>query len=204
MRMDADVYKTIAQDASAEYRIRGSRFIGAGFRVSSAEETAGHLRQYRKRYHDATHHCYAYRLGGDGGIARFSDDGEPSGTAGRPILSMLEVNGLTNVLLIVVRYFGGEKLGTGGLVRAYTETARAVIADGGVIAVPIMERMKITFPYDHTAGIMNVIARRNLKILDTEYGDDVTVDLGIPPSEAESIRIEFRDITSGNIGFKRS
>jgi putative IMPACT (imprinted ancient) family translation regulator len=134
-----------------------------------------------------------------GPISRFSDDGEPSGTAGKPVLMLLEHKGITNALLIVVRYFGGTKLGTGGLVRAYTDTARAVIEQSNIVSVPVLKSLRITFPYDHTSGVMHIISHNKVKIIDTEYGDDVTLHLGIRPSMIESFVTHVRDVTAGNI-----
>jgi uncharacterized YigZ family protein len=200
--MEIEEYRTVRRPAEAEIKIKGSRFIGMIAPVSATEELTELVNACRKNHHDATHHCYAFRLGQDGGISRFSDDGEPSGTAGRPILSILEHSGLTNVLLIVVRYFGGEKLGTGGLVRAYTEAARAAVETASVVIIPVLKDMRITFPYNYTNGIMRVISLHDLKIRDTDYGDDVTIHLGVRPSLIETVQRDLRDASAGNIAIK--
>jgi uncharacterized YigZ family protein len=196
-------YKTIASYVEAMIRIKGSRFIGQLFPAASETEADTYLGECRRKYHDATHRCYAFRNGIDGSVSRFSDDGEPSGTAGKPILSVLEHNGVTNVLLIVIRYFGGIKLGTGGLVRAYTETAQAVLAEATVITKTVLHELRITFPYEYTSGVMHVISVNDLKIRDTEYSEDVTLFLSVPPSRMEAIRTHLREVTSGNIALKQ-
>jgi uncharacterized YigZ family protein len=201
--MSIDEYRTIASDVSTEQKIKGSRFIGMIFPVESQDEAWDHLTRCRKIYHDATHHCYAFRTGIEGEVSRFSDDGEPSGTAGKPILMLLEHREITNALLVVVRYFGGTKLGTGGLVRAYTEAARAVVEQASVIRVPVLKNLRVTFPYDHTSGVMHIISQNNIKIIDTEYSDDVTLHLGIRPSLIDPVTVHLRDVTAGNIMIKR-
>lgn len=200
--MCIDEYRTIASNVSTELKIKGSRFIGILFPVESPGEAGDHLARCRKMYHDATHHCYAFRTGIEGEVSRFSDDGEPSGTAGKPLLTLLEHREITNVLLVVVRYFGGTKLGTGGLVRAYTEAARTVVEQASLIRVPVLKNLRITFPYDHTSGVMHIISQNNIKIIDTEYSDDVTLHLGIRPSMIETAMSQLRDVTAGNITIK--
>src|SRR5690606_11612852 len=118
-----DTYRVVAGTARAELREKGSRFIAEVFPVETEEEAAAAIEAVRRREHAATHHCTAYRLGPEGELFRASDDGEPSGTAGLPILRQIEARGLTNTLVVVTRYFGGTKLGRGGLIRAYGEAA---------------------------------------------------------------------------------
>lgn len=202
--MKIEEYKTVSKYAEAELKIQGSRFIGQIYPVETVYEADEILKQCRKEYHDATHCCFAYRIGIDGSETRSSDDGEPSGTAGKPILSILEHNDLTNTLLIVIRYFGGTKLGTGGLVRAYTETAQAVLSGAKILNIPVFENIRITFPYDYTSAVMRIIAQYDLKIHDTEYSEDVTIHIGIRPSLKKTIQNQLRDGTSGNIAIKHS
>jgi uncharacterized YigZ family protein len=192
-------YIITASAVKDEIKIKGSRFIGELYPVVSQDEAENLLTRCRKEYHDATHHCYAYRIGEDASVHRYSDDGEPSGTAGKPILSILEHAGITNSLLIVIRYFGGTKLGTGGLVRAYTDAAQALIRKAEIRRVPVLRTLHITFPYDYTSGVMRVIAQHSLKIEDTEYGDDVTIRLAVRPSQILTIRREMTDATAGTI-----
>jgi uncharacterized YigZ family protein len=196
-------FRTIIQSAAAEIKVKGSRFLGEIHPVSSVNETDNLLVSCRKKYHDATHRCYAYRIGEDAAIYRYSDDGEPAGTAGKPLLSMLEHSDLTNTLLIVIRYFGGIKLGTGGLVRAYTDAAREVIRNADIVTTVIRTNLKVIFPYEYTSGVMKTVARYDLKIIDTEYGDDVSIVLGIIPSQTETVKNDLSDVTSGNISFSQ-
>jgi uncharacterized YigZ family protein len=195
----SEEYMITTSAVKDEIKIQGSRFIGELYPVVSQDEAENVLTRCRKEYHDATHRCYAYRIGEDASIFRYSDDGEPSGTAGKPILSILKHAGITNSLLIVIRYFGGTKLGTGGLVRAYTDTAQALIRKAEIKRVPVLRALRLTFPYDYTSGVMRVIAHHNLKIEDTEYGDDVTIRLAVRPSQIVTIRREMTDATAGNI-----
>ncbi len=201
--MEIDEYKTLSSNAETELKIKGSRFIGQIYPVETVAGAEEIIERCRRQYRDATHCCFAYRLGIDGSITRFSDDGEPSGTAGKPLLSILEHNNVTNVLLMVIRYFGGTKLGTGGLVRAYTDTAQEAFYKTSVISVPVLKDLRITFPYDYTNGVMHVISRFDLKINDTEYGEDVTIYLGVQPSMIETVGDQLRNITSGNIAVKQ-
>ena len=122
-----DSYKEVSARELAEIKIKGSRFIGEVVPASSIEDAEAALGQIRKREYNATHHCWAYRLGVKGDLFRYSDDGEPSGTAGQPILRHIDGLGITNILVVVTRYYGGTKLGTGGLIRAYGEAARLVL-----------------------------------------------------------------------------
>lgn len=201
--MEVEEYKTAAAYVETEITIKGSRFIGQLYPAATLSEVEKYLSDCRKEYRDATHRCYAFRLGPDGGTNRFSDDGEPSGTAGKPILSLLERNKITDVLLIVIRYFGGTKLGTGGLVRAYTGASRSVLNEATIISIPVLLGLKITFPYDYTSGVMRIISQHDLKIFDTDYREDITISLGIRPSLVESVRTLLQDATSGNIAIKQ-
>jgi len=201
--MNKEAYKTVSAYTETELKIKGSRFIGKVYPVSSAEEADSILDECKKEYHNATHRCFAFRVGIDGSKSKFSDDGEPSGTAGKPILSILEHNEITNALLIIIRYFGGTKLGTGGLVRAYTETAQEVLAHASIVKIPIHESVRITFPYDFTSSVMRIISQYDIHINDTEYGDDVTIYLAVQPSLITTIETAFQDATSGNIAIKR-
>ena len=124
-----DEYVTLKGESGGELKVQGSRFISTAYSAGSAEEVEKIVAARRKKYHDASHHCYAYRLGPGGETFRINDDGEPSGTGGRPILAAIDREGLTDTLVMVTRYFGGIKLGTGGLARAYGQAARIAQAE---------------------------------------------------------------------------
>ena len=162
---DRDQYKTIAKASEGVYREKASKFISLAFPVSSQDEAMEVLGRVRKQYFDASHHCFAYRLGTDGSVFRYSDDREPSGTAGRPIHGEIISAGLTSIIIIVVRYFGGTKLGTGGLIHAYKEAARDALAKATVVIRFQESRIKIEFDYEHINDVMKIIKEEGGNIL---------------------------------------
>ena len=198
-----DEYQSIAADVRASLKVEGSEFIASAFPVDvrlQAEET---LTKVRKEYFDATHHCFAYALGSEGKEFRYSDDGEPSGTAGVKILAAIQSRSLSDVLVVVTRYFGGTKLGTGGLGRAYFESARRVLSDAVIVTKVVAEEMRITFPYDETSKVMNTLSHRRARIVDTIYDDDVTLRLSVRKNSAPLLAEELVNVTRGNIAVKR-
>ena len=152
-----DVYKTITESAEGYINEKKSKFLSFIFPISSVEDTKEILDEYRKKYYDARHVCWAYMLGHEREEFRFNDDGEPSGTAGKPILGQINSSELTNVLIIVVRYFGGTLLGTGGLIRAYKEAAAVAIAEANIIEKTVDDKMKIHFEYVLLNDVMRVL-----------------------------------------------
>lgn len=146
-RTEEDSYLTLAEPAEALYKEKGSKFLAYAYPVSSEEQIRECLEALRKRYYDATHHCYAWRLGADGQNYRVNDDGEPSSTAGRPILGQLLSYGVTDVLVVVVRYFGGTKLGVSGLIAAYKESAAAVLSAAQIVERTVDVRFEVEFGY---------------------------------------------------------
>lgn len=154
---DTDCFLTIEGRAEAVYKEKNSRFTGLAFPIESEDDARNTLAEVRKKYPDANHHCYAYVLGPDQKVARSSDDGEPSGTAGKNILLQITKLGLTNVLVIVVRYFGGIKLGTGRLTKAYRETSTQALASASKRSVTCYDSFQITFDYSSTTDIMRIL-----------------------------------------------
>lgn len=152
-----DVYKTITKSAEGYINEKKSKFLSFIFPISSVEDTKEILDEYRKKYYDARHVCWAYMLGHEREEFRFNDDGEPSGTAGKPILGQINSSELTNVLIIVVRYFGGTLLGTGGLIRAYKEAAAVAIAEANIIEKTVDDKIKIHFEYVLLNDVMRVL-----------------------------------------------
>jgi uncharacterized YigZ family protein len=150
-------YNTIEKPSFAEYKDRGSKFIAYAFPVSSAEEFKQRLNDIKKEHPKATHHCFAYRIGADGNTFRVSDDGEPSGSAGRPILGQIDSKQLTNTLVIVVRYFGGTLLGVPGLINAYKSATAMALQLTPVVPKPITTRYTLTFDYTLMNDVMAVI-----------------------------------------------
>jgi uncharacterized YigZ family protein len=166
-----DEYTTIAAAAHAETKVKGSRFLALLAPAESADAAVAVLDSVRKARHDASHHCFAYRLGPDGSRERFSDAGEPSGTAGRPILHALQHAGLSDVVLVVTRYFGGTKLGVGGLRRAYADAARAVIGQARTFARTLTDEVLVLVPAPLVGDVMSAAARAGGKVIATAYAE---------------------------------
>jgi len=190
------MYKTILKDAKAEIEIKKSIFIGHAFFVKSEEEALEILGKVKDEHRSATHNCHAYIIGEDGLTQRYSDDGEPSGTAGIPMLEVLKKEDMRNVLVIVTRYFGGTKLGAGGLVRAYTEGVVKALDEAKRCIRKNFIRTKIIYDYTFHGAIVNLLANENYKIIDENYTDkvEVTIDIG----DDKSIIDKLRDMTSAN------
>jgi uncharacterized YigZ family protein len=179
----ADSYRTIAAPSSAEIKILGSRFIALASPADSAEAVGVILEGIRGDYPDATHHCYAYRIGVDGGLFRTVDDGEPSGTAGKPLLSAIDKRGITNVAAVVTRYFGGTKLGVGGLIRAYAEAAGEALSRAEIVERFIEHHFVVSFPHPRTSAVMRLVSRSGARIVSTAYDDGVRLNLSIRASK---------------------
>lgn len=174
-----DTYRTLATAAHAEVKVRGSRFIGRAFPVGTAEAAEAQIQALRKAEYTATHHCTAYRVGVCGDTFRYNDDGEPSGTAGPPILRQIDKLALTNTLVVVTRYYGGTKLGTGGLIRAYGEAAALVLASATTEERILRDTVTVRFAYADTSPAMHAIGQVDAQIIDTVYADDTAITLAI-------------------------
>lgn len=197
-----DAYSTIGTAARAELKVQGSRFLALSFPVSAREDAIGRWKSIKKEYHDATHHCYAYRLGREGLDFRSSDDGEPSGTAGRPILSAIDRRGLSDVLVVVVRYFGGTKLGMGGLARAYAEAAETVLAVSAPETRYAQEVLHIAFDHALTPRIMRAADAAGATVAGSEYGECARLALAVRASRVEALRTALVNATSGAVRFE--
>lgn len=177
----ADRFRTLAASCQAEPpKTKGSRFIGEAFPASSEAVAMKAVETVRKREHTATHHCWAFRLGPSGDVVRFNDDGEPSGTAGPPILRQLEAHNITDAVVIVTRYYGGTKLGTGGLARAYGDAADAVLEAARIVVKTVRERLVVRFAFADTSPAMQLVERFDAEMADTEYipeGTALTLDV---------------------------
>ena len=182
-----DSYLTIAEPAEAIYKERSSKFLTYAYPVENEEEIKELLDALRKEYYDATHHCYAYRLGAQGEIFRANDDGEPSGTAGKPILGQLLSADLTNCLVVVVRYFGGTKLGVSGLIQAYKESTADVIAVSKIIEKTVDRVIKVDFSYISMNGVMRIIKEMSPRIDEQIFDNLCTMTLRIRVSEADML-----------------
>lgn len=164
-----DIYYTVREPGSSKYTEKMSRFLGFVFPVESADEAKEIIRKYQNDYHDARHVCWAYMIGPERKEWQLNDNGEPSGTAGKPILGQINSLELTNVVVLVVRYFGGIKLGTSGLIAAYREAARLALEDAGRIECRQQTRLKIDFPYVAADGVMRLIKNPYIKIIDRQF-----------------------------------
>ena len=176
-----DTYKTIARPVTGQYKEKGSRFIGFLFPVSSEEDIRQRLAALKKEYHDATHHCYAYTVGHiDAGSCRLNDDGEPSGSAARPIYGQLQSAELRDVLAVVVRYFGGVKLGVPGLINAYKTTTRLCVEQAETVEKRVMEIASARFPYDRMNTLLTLLKKEQADIRRMDYdGTQSVIEFGI-------------------------
>lgn len=186
--MAGDTYRTIKQVAEGYYSEKRSRFISYAIPVRSLEEVKERLREYRKRYFDARHVCWAYMLGSDRSTFRANDDGEPSSTAGKPILGQINSNELTDILIVVVRYFGGIELGTSGLIVAYRTAAAEAIAAAEIEERTVDVDVTIAFEYPFLNGVMRVVKEENPTVVSQRFEMDCEMTLRIRAGSAERLR----------------
>lgn len=203
-------YRTVKTASETEYTVNKSRFIGRCIPVETEEEAVLELAAIRKKHWDATHNCYAYVIGKAGAdaastVMRFSDDGEPGGTAGMPMLNVLRQKGITNVLVVSTRYFGGILLGAGGLVRAYSKSAAMAVDASGIVSVVDGVIIKIAADYSRY-GLLDTFLQRKkaepeslMDIRGTEFTDLVTVEVGIRAEEAERFIADIVELTDGRV-----
>lgn len=194
-------YLTIFDEASGEIVEKKSRFIATVIHVESEEEAISHIERLKKLYWDARHNCYAFILGMGSETMRFSDDGEPSGTAGKPILEVLKGRSLTNVLVVVTRYFGGVLLGTGGLVRAYTDSTQEGINNSDIKKMTLMQRVSVHVDYNSVGKLKYVLASDSIEVVDEIYTDSVQIDIALPVDNISQITDKITDVTSGKATF---
>ncbi len=190
-------YRTVYTGGEGEIVEKKSRFIAAAAPVRSEEEALQIIEQIRKKYWDARHNCYAYVIGERGELERFSDDGEPGGTAGKPILEVIKGEELRNTLIVVTRYFGGTLLGTGGLVRAYSAAAKAGIASSVIITRIPGIKLHITTEYTGLGKIQYILGQRGITTLDSVYTDKVELEVLAAEAEAEAVKAELTEGTNG-------
>lgn len=200
--MNDSSIKVIYKPGSGEVVEKKSRFLSFAVSAESEEEVLEVLEAARKKYWDARHVCYAYILGNRGENRRFSDDGEPAGTAGKPILEVLSGAGVVNTLIIVVRYFGGVLLGTGGLVRAYGQAAKEALAQAAVVTKSKGHVLTLSMDYTLLGKINYLLANEELTVLSTEYGEKVVVRVPVESERLEKIKKKLMDQTGGTIGLE--
>ena len=202
--MSNDTYKTIANSSEGLYKEKGSKFIAYAYPVSSEEEIKEHIAKLKKEYYDARHHCYAYMLGADKSVSRANDDGEPSSTAGKPILGQILSNDLTNILIVVIRYFGGTKLGVSGLIHAYKTAAAVAIDNAEVLEKTVNDIYDIHFDYLVMNDVMRIIKEDQPEQLGQDFNLTCKITLSIRQSEVDRIIERFKKIDSVKPEFVRT
>lgn len=195
-------YYTIAENSEYEIVIRGSRFICSLQRVENEEEAKAFIQTIKKEHWKATHNCSAYLIGDRDEIQRAHDDGEPSGTAGVPMLEVLKKNELKYVVAVVTRYFGGTKLGAGGLIRAYSKSVSSTLKEIGIVERAMQIPVKCTVSYSASGKLENNLIQSPYSVIDTLYTDQVTFIIGIPADNVETFQSDMIDFMNGNIQFE--
>jgi uncharacterized YigZ family protein len=190
----SDIYKTISSPAEGIYKEKGSKFLSFAIPVKTAEEIKEIIKEYRKQYYDARHVCYAYMLGAEHKDFRANDDGEPSGTAGRPILGQINSRELTDVLVIVVRYFGGVLLGTGGLVVAYKEATADALNQAEIIEKTVDELISVRFDYLLMNDVMRIVKDTGAQITEQTFGNNCCLVLTVRKQDSELIKAKLNKI----------
>ena len=190
-----DQYKTINNIGEGTYSEKRSKFLAFTHHVTSVDEVKDIVQTYRKKYYDARHVCYAYVLGPDGSEFRANDDGEPSSTAGKPILGQIHSNELTDILIIVVRYYGGVNLGTSGLIVAYLTAAAEAIADSYIIEKCVEEEITYSFPYVMMNDVMRIIKEMNPRIVSQTYDNTCEIKLSIRQSMAAQLKAKLEKLS---------
>ena len=197
-------YKTIKKDDICEEEIKKSRFICQLKRVETEEEGREYIAQVKKEHYKATHSCSAMIIGENSEIKRSSDDGEPSGTAGVPMLTVLEKQGLTNVVAVVTRYFGGIKLGAGGLIRAYAGSVANALKKIGIVEVKEQEGIKITLSYPQYQTFSNFLQAEELQEFDTEFLENVTTHIYLDPEKIQEVTDRLIEFYQGKVTFEKA
>lgn len=191
----------IMKGGAAEYAVQRSRFIADTAAVKDEETAQAFLQEIKKKYYDARHHCYGWILEG-GRRKKSGDDGEPSGTAGAPILAALERQGITDGLIVVTRYFGGIKLGTGGLTRAYAHAAAQGLAASTLAELQMLRRVAVTVTYPLFSPLENWLQKNEIRVADKSYAENVTLTLYLSPDATETVKKAVADLTAGQACLK--
>ncbi|KRF13805.1 hypothetical protein ASG90_13310 [Nocardioides sp. Soil797] len=194
----ADSYVTIARDGSAEIEVKRSRFLCTVERVEHEDSARAVVERLRKQHWDARHHCSAFVLGPCGDVQRSSDDGEPAGTAGAPMLEVLRGRAVSDVVVVVTRWFGGVLLGAGGLVRAYGDAVRAGLDSVGTLQRSLVVEHSVSVTHADAGRLESELRTRGVSVLDVSYGADVTMLLGVPSASAMSLDAVVAELTGGS------
>ncbi|MBF1558489.1 MAG: YigZ family protein [Prevotella salivae] len=195
--MVEDQYKTIVEETIGEgyYTEKRSKFLAFAHHIESADEAKELVIAYRKQYYDARHCCYAYMLGPEQKVFRANDDGEPSSTAGKPILGQIISHELTDVIVFVIRYFGGVKLGTSGLINAYRTAANEALSNASVVVKQVEETIDFDFTYPMMNDVMRVVKEMQLRVIDQKFDNTCSIKLSIRKSEAEQLRMRLSKLS---------
>ena len=185
--MEPLVYHTLSGSSEGIYREKGSKFLSFARPVSGTEEIETILLELRKKYHDARHHCYAYMLGEDSSTFKANDDGEPRHSAGDPILNEIRSHELTNTLIVVVRYFGGTKLGVSGLIKAYKEASRDAIGNNTIVTRTVMDTLQIWFGYELTSSVQSLISKTGAQIRSQEFSEGCHYTISVPRDKTDEL-----------------
>jgi len=197
--MTPDYYYTIEKPAMAEFKDRGSKFIAHAFPIADVADFKKKLQELKEEHPKAVHHCFAYRLGTDGNNFRSSDDGEPSGTAGKPILGQIDSKGLTNIAVIVVRYFGGTLLGVPGLVHAYKTATSFALQTVPIIQKAIEENYRLQFDYTKMNEVMTIVKKYNCSVISQKMELFCVIEIGIPRNNLELTILKLKEIYRAEI-----
>ena len=193
-------YRTIAKESEGLYKEKGSRFIALAYPVRTEEVVKQHVADVKKKYYDARHHCYAYILGANKDAYRMNDDGEPSGTAGRPIHGQLLSKDLTDTLIIVIRYFGGIKLGVSGLINAYKTAAKDALDNSTIVEKFVEEDYQLRFPPLSMNKVMQLLKRETVKITDQQYDTDCIIRFTVQKRDADNLLEALRKVDGAVVG----
>ena len=189
--MFEDTYKTIREPSQGVYKEKGSKFLAFAYPIATEAEVKARLEELRKQYYDARHHCYAYILGADKAAYRINDDGEPSSTAGKPIYGQLLSHDLTNILIVVVRYFGGIKLGVPGLINAYKTATKDALDNAIIIEKKITEVYNLQFTYEQMNSVMKILKDEELPQSNQKFELDCSLDFSVRQSASTRVCDEF-------------
>jgi uncharacterized YigZ family protein len=196
-----DTYKTLDSPSEGIYKDRGSKFLAFAFPVTNETQAKEILQRLRKEHPGANHHCYAFRLGADKLFFRSNDDGEPSGSAGKPILGQIQSNDLTNILIVVVRYFGGTLLGVPGLIAAYRGAASDAITNGKIVEKQVMEIYELQFPYAVMNDVMRILKEEDLEQWDQDFQLDCKLKFSVRKNKADEVLLRIKAIAGGKLRY---
>ncbi|MBI9035248.1 MAG: YigZ family protein [Bacteroidales bacterium] len=199
-----DAYKTITSDAEGFFKDKGSKFFAHAYPIESDEEIKPILESLRKKYHDARHHCYAYVLLPDQSVFRANDDGEPSGTAGKPIHGAILSSGLTNIFIVVVRYFGGTKLGVRGLIDAYKAAAFDAIHNCEIVEKTVNDIYEIVYDYPLMNNVMRIMKDEDLNQIATQFEERCRIEISVRQKDSKRIFEKFEEIHQIQINLLRT